>query len=336
MSWPQLLQQLLDRQSLTQDQATELMQGWLNEQIPPGLSGALLVALRTKGLSAAELAGMAKVLQAEAVSHSQPVIDTCGTGGDGADTFNISTAVAFVAAAAGLKVAKHGNRSASSRVGSADVLESLGVNLGAASDKVRAAIEEVGITFLFAPGWHPAMKAVAPLRQELKIRTVFNLLGPLVNPLRPTGQIIGTSDPQLLTVMAAALGILGTQKAIVLHGREKLDEAGLGDATDLAILVNGQVQSATIVPSDLGITPAPITALAGGDVNTNAEILTNVLQGQGTQAQKDAVALNTNLALQVGGMVPLGDHQQGISIAKQVLASGAAWEKLAELVKFLA
>jgi anthranilate phosphoribosyltransferase len=312
------------------------MQGWLNEQIPPGLSGALLVALRTKGLSAAELAGMAKVLQAEAVSHSQPVIDTCGTGGDGADTFNISTAVAFVAAAAGLKVAKHGNRSASSRVGSADVLESLGVNLGAASDKVRAAIEEVGITFLFAPGWHPAMKAVAPLRQELKIRTVFNLLGPLVNPLRPTGQIIGTSDPQLLTVMAAALGILGTQKAIVLHGREKLDEAGLGDATDLAILVNGQVQSATILPHELGITPAPITTLAGGDVATNAEILNTVLRGQGTPAQKDVVALNTSLALQVGGMVPLGDHQQGLSIAKQVLASGAAWDKLTELVKFLA
>ncbi len=336
MSWPQLLQQLLDRQSLSQDQATKLMQGWLNEQISPGLSGAILVALRAKGLSAAELAGMAKVLQAEAIDHPQPVIDTCGTGGDGADTFNISTAVAFVAAAAGLKVAKHGNRSASSRVGSADVLESLRVNLGAASDRVRAAVEEVGITFLFAPGWHPAMKAVAPLRQELKIRTVFNLLGPLVNPLRPTGQIIGTSDPQLLTVMAEALGILGTETAIVLHGREKLDEAGLGDATDLAILVNGQVQSAVIKPMELGIVHAPIAALAGGDVATNAGILTELLQGWGTTAQQDVVALNTSLALQVGGMVPLGDHQKGISIAKQVLASGAAWEKLTELVKFLA
>ncbi len=336
MSWPQLLQQLLDQQSLTQDQATELMQGWLKEQIPAGLSGAILVALRAKGLSAAELAGMAKVLQAESIDHLQPVIDTCGTGGDGADTFNISTAVAFVAAAAGLKVAKHGNRSASSRVGSADVLESLGVNLGAASEKVRAAVEEVGITFLFAPGWHPAMKAVAPLRQELKIRTVFNLLGPLVNPLRPTGQIIGTSDPQLLTVMAEALGILGTEKAIILHGREKLDEAGLGDATDLAILVNGQVQSAVINPMELEIAHAPITALAGGDVAINAGILTELLQGRGTQAQQDVVALNTSLAMQVGGMVPLGNHQQGISIARQVLASGEAWERLTKLVKFLA
>jgi anthranilate phosphoribosyltransferase len=335
MSWPQLLQQLLDRQSLTQDQATELMQGWLNEQIPAGLSGALLVALRAKGVSAVELAGMAKVLQAESINHAQPVIDTCGTGGDGADTFNISTAVAFVAAAAGLKVAKHGNRSASSRVGSADVLESLGVNLGADSDRVRTAVDEVGITFLFAPGWHPAMKAVAPLRQELKIRTIFNLLGPLVNPLRPTGQIIGTSDPQLLTVMAEALGILGTEMAIVLHGREKLDEAGLGDATDLAILVHGQVQSAIITPTELGLDPAPIAALAGGDVATNAGILTNLLQGRGTPAQQDVVALNTSLALQVGGMVSLGEHQKGISIAQQVLTSGAAWGKLAELVKFL-
>ncbi len=336
MSWSQLLQQLLDRQSLTQDQATELMQGWLQGRIPAGLSGAILVALRAKGLSAAELAGMAKVLQAEPIAHSQPVIDTCGTGGDGADTFNISTAVAFVAAAAGLKVAKHGNRSASSRVGSADVLESLGVNLGAGSEQVRAAVEEVGITFLFAPGWHPAMKAVAPLRQELKIRTVFNLLGPLVNPLRPTGQIIGTSDPQLLMVMAEALSILGTKMAIVLHGREKLDEAGLGDATDMAILVNGQVRSATITPSDLGITPAPITSLAGGDVTTNTRILTELLQGRGTQAQQDVVALNTSLALQVGGAVPWGEYQKGISIARQVLVSGVAWDKLTELVKFLA
>ncbi len=335
MSWPQLLQQLLDRQSLTQIQATELMQGWLQADIPAGLSGAILVALRAKGLSATELAGMARVLQAESISHSQPVIDTCGTGGDGADTFNISTAVAFVAAAAGLKVAKHGNRSASSKVGSADVLESLGVNLGAASDRVQAALEEVGITFLFAPGWHPAMKAVAPLRQELKIRTVFNLLGPLVNPLRPTGQIIGTSDPQLLTVMAEALGLLGTEIAIVLHGREKLDEAGLGDATDLAILVNGQVHSATITPTELGLTSAPITALAGGDIATNQKILTELLQGRGTAAQQDVVALNTSLALQVGGMVPLGDHQKGLSIARQVLASGEAWGKLTELVNFL-
>jgi anthranilate phosphoribosyltransferase len=336
MSWSPLLQQLLDRQSLTQAQSTELMQGWLSEQIPPALSGAILIALQAKGLSAVELAGMAKVLQAPAQEHLLPVIDTCGTGGDGASTFNISTAVALVAAAAGLKVAKHGNRSVSSRVGSADVLESLGVNLAAEGSKVQDALEEVGITFLFAPGWHPAMKAIAPLRQELKVRTVFNLLGPLVNPLRPTGQIIGVFDPTLIGVMAEALGLLGTKLAIVLHGREKLDEAGLGDLTDMGILQGDRVQIATLNPLDLNIDPAPLSALAGGDVQVNSEILRNLLRGGGSAAQRDAVALNASLALQVGGLVDLGDHRSGLEIARQVLASGTAWQKLESLVKFLA
>jgi anthranilate phosphoribosyltransferase len=336
MSWSQLLQQLLDRQSLTQTQSTELMQGWLAEQIPPVLSGAILIALQAKGLSAAELAGMAKVLQAQPQEHLQPTIDTCGTGGDGASTFNISTAVALVSAAAGLKVAKHGNRSVSSRVGSADVLEAFGVNLTADRSRVEAALDEVGVTFLFAPGWHPAMKAVAPLRQELKVRTVFNLIGPLVNPLRPTGQIVGVFDPALIEVMAEALGLLGTKLAIVLHGREKLDEAGLGDITDLAILQSDRVQVTTLNPLDLGIKPAPLSALAGGDVTENGEILRNLLRGGGSTAQKDAVALNASLALQVGGLVDLGDHRSGLEIARQVLASGAAWQKLESLVKFLA
>ncbi len=336
MSWSQLLQQLLDRQSLSQSQATELMEGWLAEQIPPALSGAILMALQAKGLSAPELAGMAQVLQAPPQEHLQPTIDTCGTGGDGAATFNISTAVALVAAAAGLKVAKHGSRSVSSRVGSADVLESFGVNLSAERSRVEAALAEVGVTFLFAPGWHPAMKAVAPLRQELKVRTVFNLIGPLVNPLRPTGQIVGVFDPALIEVMAEALGLLGTKLAIVLHGREKLDEAGLGDITDLAILQHDRVQIATLNPLELGIQPAPLSALAGGNLTENGEILRNLLRGGGSMAQKDAVALNTSLALQVGGLVELGDHRSGLEIARQVLASGAAWQKLESLVKFLA
>jgi anthranilate phosphoribosyltransferase len=335
MSWSQLLQQLLDRQSLSQTQATELMQGWLAAEIPPALSGAILIALQAKGLSAPELAGMAKVLQAGAIEHPQPVVDTCGTGGDGASTFNISTAVAFVTAAAGLKVAKHGNRSISSRVGSADVLESLGVNLTAEDAKVRAALDAVGITFLFAPGWHPAMKAVGPIRQELKVRTVFNLLGPLVNPLRPTGQIIGVFDPALITVMAEALGLLGTELAIVLHGREKLDEAGLGDITDLAILQGKEVKVATLNPLELGIPPAPLSDLAGGDVEVNSQILQAVLQGRGSIAQRNAVALNANLAFQVGGLVPIGNHRVGFDLAQEVLSSGAPWQKLRELVEFL-
>jgi anthranilate phosphoribosyltransferase len=337
-TWVQLLQQLLDHQSLSQQQATMLMQGWLQGEISPVLSGAILAALEAKQVTAPELAGMAQVLQAPAIQHPIPVIDTCGTGGDGAATFNISTAVAFVAAAAGVKVAKHGSRAASGRVGSgsADVLEALGVKLTAPVDRVVAALDEVGITFLFAAGWHPAMKAVAPLRQELKIRTVFNSIGPLVNPLRPTGQIIGIGTPQLLETIATAAGLLGTEKAIVLHGRERLDEAGLGDLTDLAILTDGRVHCTSLDPVELGLVPAPITALKGGDVTENAMILTTVLQGKGSQIQRDVVALNTSLALQVSGTIPLGAHQQGIELAQTVLSSGVAWDKLAALVEFLA
>lgn len=339
-NWSTLLQQLLDRQSLSQDQASQLMHGWLQEEIPEVLSGAILAAIQTKGVSAAELAGMAQVLQAQslqkmAIEHQVPVIDTCGTGGDGASTFNISTAVAFVAAAAGVRVAKHGNRSASSKVGSADVLESLGVNLTAETDKVVAALNEVGVTFLFARGWHPALKVVAPLRQTLKVRTIFNLLGPLVNPLRPTGQIVGVCDPQLVITIAQALCQMGTPKAIVLHGREKLDEAGLADETDLALLSQGEVRLSTLNPQQVGLTPAPTGALRGGNVEENALILRHVLQGKGTTAQQDAVALNASLALQVGGMIPLEDHQAGIEMAKDVIYSGAAWSKLEQLVQFL-
>jgi anthranilate phosphoribosyltransferase len=335
ITWSLLLQQLLDRQSLSQHQATLLMQGWLQGEIPPVLSGAILAALEAKKITAPELAGMAQVLQADAIAHPDPVIDTCGTGGDGASTFNISTAAAFVAAAAGVKVAKHGSRSASSRVGSADVLEALGVHLSAPSARVTAALDKVGITFLFAAGWHPALKAVAPLRQELKIRTVFNSIGPLVNPLRPTGQVIGIGSPHLLETMATAAGILGTRQAIVLHGRERLDEAGLGDLTDLAILTDGRVELTSLDPQELGLTPAPISALKGGDVAENAAILTAILQGKGTAIQRDIVALNAGLALQVGGVVPISAHREGIAIAQTVLSSGKAWDKLVELIEFL-
>ncbi len=342
--WSGLLQQLLDRQSLSQSQAAELMQGWLNESVPPVLSGAILAAIQAKGVSADELAGMARVLQAQAaplpLSNSPPptpLIDTCGTGGDGAGTFNISTAVAFVASAAGIAVAKHGNRSASSRVGSADVLEALGVNLSAPPEKIQAAVHEVGITFLFAPGWHPALKVVAPMRRSLKVRTVFNLLGPLVNPMRPTGQVIGVCDGNLVETMAHALKQLGIEQAIVLYGRERLDEAGLGDSTDLAILSGQQIQRTSLNPAELGLEPAPLSAIAGGDVQQNTEILKSVLQGRGTQAQKDVVALNAALALQVGGAISQTDqpYLAEIALARDILSSGAAWAKLEQLVQFL-
>ena len=349
-TWSNLLKQLLEKQSLTRIQAGELMQGWINETIPPELSGAILMALNFKGICAEELAGMAEVLKSLSSvpinkggetsnkgGETPPLrlIDTCGTGGDGASTFNISTAVAFVVAAAGVPVAKHGSRSASSLTGSADVLEALGVNLTAASEKVQAAVQEVGITFLFAPGWHPALKSVAPLRRNLKVRTVFNLLGPLVNPLNPTGQVIGVFDRKLIETMAEALNLLGTQTAIVLHGREKLDEAGLSNITDVAILKDGNVYLSIVNPEEVGVTPAPITAVKGGNVQENAVILQNVLQGKGTQAQQDIVALNTSLALQVAGVIPWLNHAQGVTLAKEILQSGSPWTKLAHLIEFL-
>lgn len=340
IQWPDLLQQLLDGQSLSQDQAAQLMTGWLSENIPVVLSGAILAAIQAKGVSATELAGMAQVLQGQsrqqdAITHDRAVIDTCGTGGDGANTFNISTCVAFVCAAAGIAVAKHGNRSASSKVGSADVLEGLGINLQAPPEKVQAALNEVGITFLFAPGWHPAMKAVVPLRKTLKVRTVFNLLGPLVNPLRPTGQVIGVYAPEFISRMAEALNMLGIPKAIVLHSRETVDEASLGAIADMAVVNAGQVETIELDPVAVGLTAAPLGALRGGELVENTTILRNVLQGKGTTAQTEAVALNAGLALQVGDAVPFGDHQAGITKAQEILSSGAAWAKVEELVAFL-
>ncbi|WP_416666423.1 anthranilate phosphoribosyltransferase [Egbenema bharatensis] len=346
--WSSLLQQLLDGRSLEVEQAATLMQGWLAESISPVLSGAILAAIQAKGVSASELAGMANVLQSQSLGSADttpvpsPLIDTCGTGGDGASTFNISTTVAFVVAAAGVAVAKHGNRAASSKVGSADVLEALGINLSASPEAIRAALSEVGITFLFAPGWHPAMKSVVPIRKALKVRTVFNLLGPLVNPLPLTGQVMGVFDPGMIEPIAQALLHLGRPEAIVLHGQEKLDEAGLADVTHLAVVSGGQVHTLTLNPEELGLTSAPTSALRGGEISENAEILRTILQGGGTQAQKDVVALNAALALKVGQATeastdadPIASYRQGITLAREILASGAAWTKLEQLVAFL-
>ena len=340
--WSSLLQQLLAGQSLSVDRARDLMEGWLTESIPTVLSGAIIAAFQAKGVSAEELMGMVQVLHSQSVqpkglTNTSTLIDTCGTGGDGASTFNISTAVAFVAAAAGLKVAKHGNRSASSKTGSADVLEALGVNLNAEPEKVQRAVSEVGITFLFAPGWHPALKAVAPLRKTLKIRTIFNLLGPLVNPLQPTGQVIGVSDPALVKTFAEVLSQLGT-RAVIVRGREGLDEAGLADINDLAIATD-KVNLIELDPKELGIKNAATSALRGGDVRENADILKAVLQGSGTQAQQDVVALNAALAFFVGEIIgsepSLDTFARGFTLAKEVLQSGEAWRKLEELSQFL-
>jgi anthranilate phosphoribosyltransferase len=346
LDMPQLLQELIEGRSLSQTEAEALMTGWLTESISPVLSSSILVAIQAKGVTGDELAGMARVLQGQSLGGlssdpdlPSPRIDTCGTGGDGSSTFNISTAVAFVAAAAGIPVAKHGNRSASSKVGSADVLEALGVDLAASPEQSKAALKEVGVTFLFARGWHPAMKAVASLRAELKIRTVFNLLGPLVNPLRPTAQVIGVYNSTVIEPMAQALNQLGLAQAMVLHGREGLDEAGLGQETDVTVVNQGTLTPEVLRPEALGLTPAPLSALKGGELAENTTILYNVLQGKGTQAQRDAVALNAALAFKVAGLAQ-GDTFEaactdGVKQAHEILHSGAAWAKLEQLVAFL-
>jgi anthranilate phosphoribosyltransferase len=202
-----------------------------------------------------------------------------------------------------------------------------------AVDRYLAAVNAVGVTFLFAPGWHPAMKAVAPIRGALKVRTIFNLLGPLVNPLRPTGQVIGVYDRSLIEPMIGALQLLGVDRAIVVHGREGVDEASLGDLSDCGILNNNIIKLDSLDPQTLGLTPAPLSALKGDGIEENAAILRSVLQGQGTDAQRDVVALNTALALSVAGKFE--DLSQGVALAQALLASGAAWEKLEALVAFL-
>lgn len=342
--WSALLQQLIDRRSLSAEQAQTLMSGWLAEAISPELSGAILAAWQCKGVDAVELAAIAGVLQSSCLGQAfvsssdsteiTPLLDTCGTGGDGANTFNISTAVAFVAAAAGVKVAKHGNRAVSSKSGSADVLEALGLNLGVSTEKIHGAIAEVGITFLFAPHWHPAMKAVAPIRKNLGIRTVFNLIGPLVNPLQPTAQILGVYNRNLTKTVAEALKILGRSTAVVLHSREGMDEAGLGDITDMAFLhKDGVITTETINPQELGLAFAPLIDLKGGTVTENAEILKALLQGKGTIAQRNCLALNTGIALRVSGICDR--WEEGINIAMSVIDSGAAWQKFESLSQFL-
>lgn len=348
LNYSALLQQLLEGQSLSVSQAADLMIGWLTETIPPVVSGAILAAIQAKGVSSEELLGMVRVLYSQSVKATSrdclvgttPLVDTCGTGGDGASTFNISTAVAFVTAAAGVKVAKHGNRSASGKTGSADVLEALGINLKATPEKAQSALEAVGITFLFAPDWHPTLKAIAPLRKTLKVRTIFNLLGPLLNPLQPTGQVIGVNHSSLVPIFARVLEQLGTNRAVILHGCEGLDEAGLGDKSELSILSNQQIHALTLDPKDLGFSRTPISQLKGGNVRENAEVLQAVLRGQGTQAQQDIVVLNAALALYVGEVVPEEDNYldtfaRTLVLARDIVNSGLAWQKLKQLARFL-
>jgi anthranilate phosphoribosyltransferase len=338
ISWPQRLEQLLQGQDLSAAAAEALMQAWLAEELSPVQTGAFLAGLRAKGMVADELAAMASVLRGACpLPCDRPelsMVDTCGTGGDGADTFNISTAVAFTAAALGVSVAKHGNRSASGKVGSADVLEGLGLNLKAPLASVVDAISTTGVTFLFAPAWHPALVNLAPLRRSLGVRTVFNLLGPLVNPLQPQAQVLGVARADLLDPMAGALDQLGLDRAVVVHGAGGLDEASLAGANELRMVEAGKPIAARFVsPDDLGLAAAPLEALRGGALADNQRILENVLKGEATPAQIDVVAFNTALVLWVAG-VEL-DLKTAARRASDTLRDGLPWQKLQDLQRAL-
>ena len=337
-SWSGLLELLLCGESLSAAQATDLMQAWLSESLTPVQTGAFLAGLRAKGMEAEELAAMAMVLrEACPLPCARPdrfLVDTCGTGGDGADTFNISTAVAFTAAACGVEVAKHGNRSASGKVGSADVLEGLGLNLNAPLQSVVDAIPAAGVTFLFAPAWHPALVNLAPLRRSLGVRTVFNLLGPLVNPLKPQAQVLGVAKKDLLDPMAGALQRLGLERAVVVHGAGGLDEASLAGPNDLRFIEAGAIRSLQLSPDELGLATADLEALKGGDLDCNQTILQQVLQGRGEPAQRDVVALNTALVLWAAGIDT--DLSSAAARAAEALDQGLPWTRLVALRQHLA
>jgi anthranilate phosphoribosyltransferase len=314
------------------------MRAWLAGEVDPLITAGLLTALRAKGVNGEELAAMAaelrQVCALPAARPALPLVDTCGTGGAGVDSFNISTAVAFTAAACGAHVAKHGNRSASGRVGSADVLEALGVNLQAPTARALEALGEVGVTFLFAPGWHPALAGLAPVRRTLGVRTVFNLLGPLVNPLQPESHVLGVARPDLLDPMAEALRRLNQSRAVVVHGHGGLDEATLSGPSELRVLEDGALRREVVDPWELGLERAPLQAICGGDVAENRRILEAVLQGAGTPPQRDVVLLNTALVLWVDGAA--ASVAEGVERARVALAEGRPWQKLQALARFLA
>ena len=332
-----ILESLLAAHDLTEEQSNYLMNSWLENKIEPVQTGALLTAFRAKGVSGDELSEMAKVLQnASKTPLDLPdlqLVDTCGTGGDGANTFNISTAVAFVSAALGVKIAKHGNRSASGKVGSADVLENLGLPLKVSSEKVIEALKVFGITFLFAPAWHQSLVNLAPLRKSLGIRTVFNLLGPLVNPLRPKAQVLGVAKPELLDPMAEALKNLGLTRGVVVHGAGGLDEASLESGNEIRFLDNGQITSAIIDPKDLGLSISSNNELKGGDLIINQEILASALKGAGTKSQLETIALNSSLVLWASGLE--NDLVSGVERSMNSLSSGEPWLLFQRLRNFL-
>ena len=327
-----LLDKVMRRENLTIDESSDAMTAMMSGAATPAQISALLVGLTMKGERPAEIAGLARTMRANAVPLSKvydDVFDTCGTGGDRSGTFNISSAAAIVVAAAGVRVAKHGNRSVSSRCGSADVYEALGVNVAADPARVEASLDEVGIAFFFAPTFHPSMKYAAPVRRELGVRTAFNLLGPMTNPAGARRQLVGVPQSELTDLIARALVLLGTERAWVVHGADGIDEMSTTGYTKVSECRSGAVTTFYVHPSDFGLAKASRADLQGGDAAANAEIIRSVLAGARGPA-RDIVLLNAGAGLFVSGKA--NSVRDGINLAAAAIDSGAARETLNAMV----
>jgi anthranilate phosphoribosyltransferase len=329
-----VLTRIAEGERLSRSEAREAMDHIMSGEATGAQIGAFLMGLRQRGETPEELAGAAESMRGHATrldTDRRPLIDTCGTGGDGAGTFNISTAAAFVVAGAGVGVAKHGNRSISSSCGSADVLEALGARIDLAPEASARCLETTGVGFMFAPYYHPAARHAAGPRRELAMRTLFNLLGPLCNPAPLTHQIMGIFTPDLLETAAAVLGLLGMERALVVHGDGGLDEIALSGPTRVAEWRDGAVFAYTVTPEALGVSRAPVEALAGGDAAHNAALIRAMFDG-GTGPALDVVCLNAGAGLFVCGAVP--GLAEGVAMARDAVTSGKARAALEGFVAF--
>lgn len=328
------LKKLIKRVDLAEDEMARVMNGIMSGEASDAQIGAFMAALAMKGETYSELAGAALTMRRKAArinTTAATVVDTCGTGGDAADTFNVSTTAAFVVAGCGVTVAKHGNRSVSSKCGSADLLEELGVNLNVDPEIVEEAVEDIGIGFLFAPVYHSAMKYAAKPRREVGFRSIFNMLGPLTNPAGANCQLLGVYAPELTEMFANALKSLGTRRALVVHGHEGLDEISVCAPTRVSELKDGLVKTYDITPEDMIGRRAAPESLTGGGPRENAEITLSIFSGE-KGPRRDIVVVNAGAALLAAGVVE--DLKDGISMAGESLNSGMAMAKLDTLIKF--
>ena len=328
------LAKIVSGSDLTMAEARAVMEEIMQGQATQAQIGAFLTALRMKGETADEIAGCAQAMRENAIEvkpKQKVLVDTCGTGGDNSGTFNISTTVAFVAAGAGLAVAKHGNRSVSSRCGSADLLQTLGVNLELSAEQVARCIDEIGIGFLFAPMLHPAMKHALGPRQELGLRTIFNILGPLSNPARAKRQLLGVYQSDLTELMAEVLRSLGSEHAFVVHGADGLDELSTTGPNKVSRLYDNRIETYTLDPQELNLPRASLSGLAGGTAEENAAATKALLQGE-RGPKRDVVLLNAAAVLVAGGKTR--DLGEGLALAAEAIDSGNALNKMVQLIEF--